>query len=109
MDPTTSRHRITVLRIITDVALHTEGLFSADDVQRELAAQRIVVQPNALGAGFRLARKSGLIEEVYTARSTRPTARGRRVTYYRRVGAQRGAPLLFPQQQAIPFTREGGS
>lgn len=74
-------------RAITRLAA-TGRPFTADDVRAQ--AGDPPGHPNALGARFLAARRSGLLEEVGYVRSTRPDAHARRLVTYR--GAQEAHP-----------------
>lgn len=89
---------IAVLRAITRVAFAAPH-FDAEDVRRHLAARGEVVHPNAMGAGFHLARKTGLIEEIGTGQSTHAGGRRHRIGVYRLVGKTTTLPA--PAQEPL--------
>lgn len=77
---------VTALRAILAVAMRGAA-FDVDDVHLELKARGHVIHPNAIGNAFRITHAEKLVVEIGYKRSTRMSARGRRVPIYRWQGA----------------------
>lgn len=106
-DPDTVR----VLRAIVKVAL-ARPTFTAEDVREELQGMGFLVttepvdpgrriHPNALGGGFRLARKTGLVEQIGLTHARHAGSRGRQIPVYRRAGTTATMPPVLAEQAGL--------